>query len=148
MTDELKNRIAELVEKPLGQEGYELADIGLSRYKSNVTLKLYVYSVSPITIDECARLSRIVGDLLDGVDWFERKYTLEISSPGLNRPLTTARDFKYRVGETVRIMFAGATRGDVTAEIVAANTEAIKFRNSDGTFSVPLEEIDRARIIY
>jgi ribosome maturation factor RimP len=90
----------------------------------------------------------MVGELIDQTGWLEDGYTLEVSSPGLSRPLTTAKDFRFRVGETVRIFFADKARKETTAEIVAADNESVEFRNSDGTFSVPLAEIDRAKIIF
>ena len=148
MINELKQRVLELVEPSLAAEGYEVADIVLSRYKNKVTLKLFVYSSNPVTIDECARLSRLVGDLIDGTDLFDAGYTLEISSPGLDRPLTTFRDFKYRVGETVKLLFVDRQRKQVTAEIVSAADDAVEFRNDDGSFTIPLSEIERAKILY
>jgi ribosome maturation factor RimP len=148
MIEELKQRVLELVEPSLAAEGYEVADIVLSRYKNKVTLKLFVYSSNPVTIDECARLSRLVGDLIDGTDLFDAGYTLEISSPGLDRPLTTFRDFKYRVGETVKLLFVDRQRKQVTAEIVSAADDAVEFRNDDGSFTIPLSEIERAKILY
>ncbi|MGD8921802.1 MAG: ribosome maturation factor RimP [Candidatus Zixiibacteriota bacterium] len=148
MIEELKQRVLELVEPSLATEGYEVADIVLSRYKNKVTLKLFVYSSNPVTIDECARLSRLVGDLIDGTDLFDAGYTLEISSPGLDRPLTTFRDFKYRVGETVKLLFVDRQRKQVTAEIVSAADDAVEFRNDDGSFTIPLSEIERAKILY
>ena len=148
MIEELKQRVLELIEPSLAAEGYEVADIVLSRYKNKVTLKLFVYSSNPVTIDECARLSRMVGDLIDGTDLFDEGYTLEVSSPGLDRPLTTFRDFKYRVGETVKLLFVDRQRKQVTAEIVSAGDNAVEFRNDDGSFTIPLSEIERAKILY
>ena len=143
-----KQRVIELIEQPLRREGCELADLSLSRYKTSVMLKLYVYSVNPITLDECARISRIVGDVIDGTDMFERGYTLEVSSPGLSRPLTTAKDFKYRAGETVEISFADRSRKAVRAEIVSADEAAVVFCSDDETFTVPLAEIEKAKIVF
>ncbi len=148
MIEELKQRVLELVEPSLAAEGYEVADIVLSRYKNKVTLKLFVYSSNPVTIDECARLSRLVGDVIDGTDLFDEGYTLEISSPGLDRPLSTFRDFKYRIGEIVKVLFVDRQRKQVTAEIVSAADDAVEFRNDDGSFTIPLSEIERAKILY
>src|SRR5210317_1087543 len=106
MTGKLKDQIIELIERPLAEEGAELADITLSQYKSSATLRLFVYSEVGTSLDECARLSRLVGDLIDGTDLLESGYTLEVSSPGLDRPLKTARDFRFRIGEKVRLEFA------------------------------------------
>ena len=148
MLDELKQKITELVEKPLAEEGCELVEVVLSRYKKSSTVRLFVYSRNGTTIDECARISRIVGHLIDGTDYFESGYTLEVSSPGLDRPLTTSRDFRFRVGETVSVEFQDQSRKKLTAEIVAADDDDVEFRNESGEFKVNLRDIARAKIIF
>jgi ribosome maturation factor RimP len=122
--------------------------MALSQYKKSVTLRLYVYSDHGTGLDECGRISRIVGDLVDGTDLFESGYLLEVSSPGLDRPLKTARDFKFRIGETVRLMLAESSRKKLTAEIVGASDTDVEFRNDDGTFKMPLSEIEQATIVF
>lgn len=148
MFNDVKQQVRELIEEPLHQEGCEVVDILLSRYKNDWTLKLFVFSNRGTTIDECARISRVVGDIIDGTDLFQSGYTLEVSSPGLDRPLKSPRDFKYRVGETVTIDFADPKREAIEAEILSAAETEIQFKNSAGVFTVGLAEIDKARIVF
>ena len=148
MNDKVKERVIELIEKPLAEQGCELADVVLARYKSSATLKVFVYSDGGVNLDECVRLSRLVGDIIDATDLFEKGYTLEISSPGLDRPLKTGRDFRYRAGEKVRVHFLDKKRKDVTAEIVSATDDTVKLKDENSTFEVELDEIDKAKIIY
>ncbi|UCD64227.1 MAG: ribosome maturation factor RimP [Candidatus Zixiibacteriota bacterium] len=148
MTDELKDKIIALVEKPLLAEGCELAEVVISKYTKSTTLRLFVYSEHGTTIDECARISRLVGDLIAGTDLFPSRYTLEVSSPGLDRPLKTSRDFRYRIGETVRLEFADECREKLTAEIIGLTDDDIEFRNENGEFTVNVREIARAKIIF
>ena len=89
-----------------------------------------------------------MGDLIDGTDYFKSGYTLEVSSPGLDRPLQAARDFRFRIGETVKIEFVDRSRKKVEAEIVAATDAEVEFKNDDGQFKVGLDEIDKAKIIF
>jgi ribosome maturation factor RimP len=148
VADELKDRILDLIEKPLQDEGCEIAEVVVSRYKSSATLRLFVYCENGTTIAECARISRIVSDLLDGTDYLRSGYTLEVSSPGLERPLKTARDFRFRVGENVRIEFVDRARKKLEAEIIGATGEEVEFKNETGLFKVGLEEIEKAKIIF
>lgn len=148
MTDELKEQILRLVEKPLLDEGCEVVEVVVSRYKKNSTVRLFLYCQNGTTIAECARLSRIVGDLIDGTDLFQARYTLEVSSPGLDRPLKSARDFRFRVGETVKVEFADGGRKEVTARIVGATADEVDFENDSGRFKIGLAEIERAKIIF
>ena len=148
MFEDIKQQFLDLIEKPLQQEGCELVDIVLSRYRNNWTLRLFVFSDNGTTIDECARISRIVRDIIEGTTLFESGYTLEVSSPGLDRPLTTARDFKHRVGETVRIEFVDPRLKEGTAEIVSATNGEVQFKDGTGVFTVGLAEIEKATIVF
>jgi ribosome maturation factor RimP len=147
-TDRKKEKISRLLEEPLAIEGAELVELVISRYKNNVTLRVFVYAADGVPLDKCARLSRIIGDIIDGTDMFEGGYTLEVSSPGLDRPLTALRDFRYRIGEDVRIAFADRSRKKVTAEIVSTTDDAVVFRNAEGEFRIGLDEIEEARIVF
>ncbi len=146
--DELKAQVIAILEEPLRRERSELVDVALSRYKNNWTLRLFVYSEQGTTIEECARLSKIVGGIIDGTDYFESGYTLEVSSPGLDRPLTTATDFKFRRGETVRIEFVDRSRKKVTGEILDVSDDSVIFAGDSEQFTVRLDEIEKAKIIF
>jgi ribosome maturation factor RimP len=148
LIDKVKEQVTRLVEDPLRREGFELAQAVLSRYRSRWTLKLYVYQQGGVSIDDCARASTLVGDLIDGEDLFEEGYTLEVSSPGLDRPLKTAMDFKYRMGETVKIGFADPKRKQVTAIIAGTSGNRVDFEDQNGGFSLDLAEIESARIVF
>jgi len=146
--EKLKEEILARLEQPLRSEGAEIASMALSRYKHTTTLRFFVYSSHGTKLDEYARLSRVIGDVIDGTDWFRNGYTLEVSSPGLDRPLTEARDFKYRIGETVRVEFVDSKRRKLTAEIVSASNSEVEFRHEDEVWHVPLAEIARAKIVF
>ena len=148
MKEKEKETIISLVEKPLADEGFEVADAVLSRYRDTVALKLFVYGQNGVTVGDCARLSGIVGTIIDRASLFGSGYTLEVSSPGLDRPLTTARDFRYRVGETVRVEFAEKAKQTIRAEILSANGSTVELKSESGNVSVDLAEIERARIVY
>lgn len=139
-----------MIRQPLADEGLEVVDVSLSRYRSQVTLRVYIYGYGEggTTLDQCAQASGIVGDLVDGTDLFRSGYTLEVSSPGLDRPLKTSGDFRYRVGETVRIDYAEKGHKPVTAEIIEADEAEVRFRNDSGEFTLPLSEIAQAKIVF
>ena len=148
MSEKTKKKVLDVIAQPLADEGCVIVDLALSQYKQAVLLRLFVYSKHGTSLDECGRISRLVGNLIDGTDLFASGYTLEVSSPGLDRPLTTAQDFKFRVGETIRIQTALAGKKKMTAEIVAATDTEVELRNDEGTFSVPFSEIEQAKIVF
>ena len=147
MSEKIKAQVAQLVTEPLRELDCEVADISLSRYKNNWTLRLYVYAEGGVTVDLCARASRCVGEVLDGTDLFADGYTLEVSSPGLDRPLTTELDFRYRVGELVKVLFVDRARKKIRAEIVGYADGVVKFDSEGEVINIPLAEIEKAEII-
>jgi len=122
--------------------------MALSRYKLNTTLRFFVYADNGPNLEKCAHLSRIIGDLIDGTDWFQRGYTLEVSSPGLDRPLKTIVDFKYRIGEKVRVEFEDKARKKLTAEIISVKDNEVELKDDENTSFVPLTEIKQAKIVF
>jgi len=144
----VKQQVMELVQHPLTAAGFELADLVVSQYHNNVTLRVFVYGPNGVSIDDCARLSAMVGSELDRSGLFEDGYALEVSSPGLDRPLKTARDWKFRIGETVRVEFHDRSRKELTAVVRAAGDTAVELANEEGTFEVPLSEVKGARIVF
>ena len=142
-----KQMVSGLLEGPLREQNYELADVVVSRYRTAVTVRLFVYGENGVTVGECARLSRLAGDILDGTGLFENGYALEVSSPGLDRPLKTLRDYRYRIGETVRVEFQNG-RKRLTGEIVAVQDERVVFKVDDEVVTIDLAEVKLAQIVF
>lgn len=102
-------RITQAIEGLVSREGLELLEVELVSDRGRQVLRLYIDTVPPgtkergITVDHCQQVSRIVGDLLDTTDVVEGEYTLEVSSPGVFRPLTKAGHFERVVGERIKV---------------------------------------------
>lgn len=103
--EQAKVLVTPLVER----EGYELVDVEFVTERGRAILRMYVDTVPPgdesrgITVDDCSHLSRIISDLLDVEDAIAGNYNLEVSSPGLFRPLTKPEHFARVVGQRVRV---------------------------------------------
>src|SRR5215470_6186258 len=97
-------RVMEVLEPHIERQGFELVSV---EYKGGTRSGLLrVYMDRPeggIRLDDLAGLSRMVGDLLDVYDPVEGRYTLEVSSPGINRPLTKLSHFEQHRGRRVRV---------------------------------------------
>jgi ribosome maturation factor RimP len=143
-----KEQLAKVLEPHLAGLGYELVEVIVSRYRANVTVRVFVYGEQGVTVGDCARLARVIGDLIEGTGMFPGGYALEVSSPGLDRPLTTAGDFRRRVGETVRVSFVDSGRKQFTAEIIGVSDEVVEFSGDTGEVRVPVAEIAQAKIVF
>ncbi|MEF9934617.1 MAG: ribosome maturation factor RimP [Clostridium sp.] len=85
--------------------GYELVDIEYIKEDGEWYLRFYIDSENGIQIEDCAAVSRAVGDKLDEVDPIKESYYLEVSSPGLDRPLKKESDFIKYNGKKIKIKF-------------------------------------------
>lgn len=89
---------------PMMEEyGFELVDVEYVKEGQTWYLRAYIDKPGGITIDDCEKVSRRLSDILDEKDYIEDAYVLEISSPGLGRPLKKEKDFKRSLGEKVEI---------------------------------------------
>src|SRR5882724_13212417 len=97
-------KVADLLEPHVEREGYELVSVDYRHGTRNSMLRLLVDRPGGgIALSDLEKLSPKLGDLLDVYDPVEGRYTLEVSSPGVNRPLTRREDFEAFVGQRVRI---------------------------------------------
>ncbi len=143
--------IEELLRPVVEASGYELVDLQLRTEAGRRILRLLVDRPGGITLDECARLSREVGPHLDVADPLRGRYSLEVSSPGLRRPLKRPADFERFVGEKVlvrtrellegRKTFRGHNRG-----LNEAGCLLIEDGEAGRIFTVPLAAVREARL--
>lgn len=144
--EEIKQSVVAVIEGA----ALELVDIELKRVPGGMHLVLFVdRAEGGITVEECARVNRAVGEMLDAKDIFAQPYTLEVSSPGIDRNLKTERDFRSRVGKPVKFFLSQPVEGkiewDGTVRTVDATSVVIDARGR--TLAVPLAVINKAHEI-
>jgi len=100
---EIENIVEEIVIPILDKEGLELVDIEYKGNRNRGILRVYIDKQSGINIDECAEVSRELSTLLDIHNPIPCSYTLEVSSPGLNRVLKKRTDYKKFIGNRIKI---------------------------------------------
>jgi ribosome maturation factor RimP len=105
--DERQLQIEEVVQPVLLDHGLTLVDLEFRPRRPRGVLRLYVDKPGGVGIDDCQRVSREVGDVLDASALIEEAYDLEVSSPGLDRQLRKDREFRWAVGKRVQCWLAG-----------------------------------------
>ena len=101
--EDYEKRTEELL-TPIAQEGgYEIVDVEYVREGGNRFLRAYVDKPGGITVDDCEAVSRVLSDRLDEEDFIEESYILEVSSPGLGRPLKKEKDYIRNMGQLIAI---------------------------------------------
>jgi len=99
----LEERITEMLAPSVEDLGYELVGIEYIRAGKHSTLRVYIDQDKGILVDDCAAVSRQVSAIMDVEDPITNEYTLEVSSPGMNRPLFKAEHYQIFAGEEVKI---------------------------------------------
>ena len=142
-------QVEALVAPLLAAQGAELVDLQFIRpRRGRATLRLFVDRPGGITLDELARLSRVVGQLLDVHDFIPGSYTLEMSSPGLTRALKKPQDYQRYVGRMVRITVRAPVAGRQVHRgiLKGLEDEEICLQEGSELLRIPLAEIARARL--
>jgi ribosome maturation factor RimP len=134
----------------LREEDLELVEIEFRPSGKRWLLRVYIDRTRGVTIKDCEYVSRELGRILDVDDTIEHPYTLEVSSPGLTRPLKRPEDFARSIGKTVRLVtsepFEG--RSELDGEILLVDNESVEIRGKIGVFKIPFCAIRKARLEF
>jgi ribosome maturation factor RimP len=138
--DEKQLEIEGVVQPVLRDQGVTLVDLEWRPRRPRGVLRLFVDKPGGVGIDDCQRLSREVGDVLDASALIEEAYDLEVSSPGLDRQLRTDREFRWAAGKRVRCWLAGGQ--EVRGRLVGVDGGQVVLEQEDGTEA----KLDRASV--
>lgn len=144
---ELVQTITELIKPILDSNEAELVDIDLKGPVGNQILKIFADTEAGITIDQCARLSRQISDAIDSENLIPSSYRLEVSSPGVKRPLKSKRDFLKNINREVKVLFveAGEER-HIQGKIKHATDGEVEISTELELFKIPLDRILDAKL--
>jgi ribosome maturation factor RimP len=99
----ISKQVFDLIEPILAEIGFQLVDVEYTSDRGRWILRIYIDKEGGITVDDCAKVSWELGDLIDIKNIIEHHYFLEVSSPGLNRPLRKEADFIRVVGKKIKV---------------------------------------------
>jgi ribosome maturation factor RimP len=148
-----------LAEPHVRDAGFDLIEVQFAREPSGAVLRLFidrpaasgrpVASVGSVTHEDCERVSRDVSAALDVADHIPHAYQLEVSSPGLDRPLRRERDFARFVGESARIRLNDGVEGrrNFSGTIRAARDGRVEIACDGRSYELPVDDIARANLI-
>jgi ribosome maturation factor RimP len=150
-----EEQIRQLTEPLLASAGMELIQVECLKMKARWVVRIYMdREEGGVTLDDCALISNQLGDLLDVHDVPPGPYTLEVSSPGLDRPLQMDKDFlKYRgsrINLRLREKIDGRRHlcGELTDFVDEDGRKALVVRDSGKTYRIPREAILKANVEY
>ncbi len=157
MREDNLTQIETLVLPILDDLGYELVDLQLQQDGKQLALRIFVDKPAGITLDDCVEVSREVSAILEVEDPIRSAYRLEVSSPGLDRPLKKATDFERFVGKKARLKSKnlidpdqrGTTRKTFVGTLLGFEDDNVRLELTDkqgGVIAIPLADLDKANL--
>jgi ribosome maturation factor RimP len=149
MSEFVIEKVEEFAGSLLPSMGLELVEVQFRREDQGWVLRIFIDSAEGITVDHCADVSREVSAYLDVEDLIEQHYSLEVSSPGLERPLRSLADFERFAGRKARVKLRVPINGLKVLEgvILQAIEEGVELVLEDeSTVHVLFEHIRKARL--
>ncbi len=147
---EITKAVWELAEPVVLARGLELVDVEFRREPQGWVLRLYIDRPGGVTLGDCVQISEIISDLLDAKDLIHHSYNLEVSSPGLNRPLRKREDFERFAGDKVKISLREPLQGrrNFTGLLRGLKDDKVLVEIEGRVWELPLEGIKKAHIKY
>jgi ribosome maturation factor RimP len=142
--DEQVARIEEVIAPVVRQHGLALVDVEWRGDRRRGILRVFVDKAGGVGIDECGRLSREIGDLIEAEAVIDHAYDLEVSSPGLDRQLRKDREFQWALGKPVRCWLAGGEEHVGTLTEVAP--ERLVLDRDGERVELPRDVVTKARL--
>jgi ribosome maturation factor RimP len=154
MFDDLKEKVRELAEPVVAAEGMELIHVECLKMQMRWVIRLYLDKNEGITIDDCSTISNQLGDIFDINDLVNDRYTLEVSSPGLDRPISRDQDFTKYKGSQVNIKTSSKIdgvknfHGTLVDFIEEGGRKVALLEVAGKTYRIPKSEIIKANLVY
>lgn len=129
--------------------GYELVGIEYHSQGRRSLLRVYIDAPAGVTVDDCERASRQISSALDVDDPIRGQYMLEVSSPGLDRPLFTAEHFRRFSGSRVKVRVSPPLEGrrNFIGVLQGVRDDQVVVVQEDGEVAIPLHHIEQAKLV-
>ena len=150
-----RTRVRALAERVAGSQGLDVFDVQLRRESTGWVLRVILdrpgatgVGTDGITVDDCQRVSQDLSAVLDVEDVLDQAYTLEVSSPGLDRPLRSPADYRRFVGRLAQVVVTEAVDGQqfLKGRICEVTDDAVLIEAGPRVHRVPFEAISRGRL--
>jgi len=143
-----ESTLSALLEPTVVSLGFQLWGLELISPNRRPTLRIYIEGDNGVTVDDCATVSRHLASVLDVEDPIQGEYTLEVSSPGIDRLLFAPEQYTLYVGEPieVRLRFPFEGRRRFRGWLMGLEGDDVVVRIDDHDFLLPMKQIDKARV--
>ena len=150
LNDQRWSSIDNLIHRIVEENGFEVVELQFNRAKGRYLLRIFIDHKKGVSIDDCERVSQKISESLDDIDLIPGPYMLEVSSPGLDRPLKKKEDFERLQGEWIKLTFSDLNQKiqSVEAKILSCDDNIFILENKKGEKShIPYTSIIKAKLI-
>lgn len=148
---QIEKMVADITMPIVEKFNYDLVDVEFVKEGPDYFLRIFIDKPNGITIDDCQEVSKMISEKLDDLDPIDRSYYLEVSSPGIDRPLKNDRDLKRNVGKEVEIKLYAPLDGKkiYVGNLKDFNDEQIKIETEEKSeFIIPKEKISKINLAF
>jgi ribosome maturation factor RimP len=145
---EIVDRVRAIIHPIVLNEGMEVVDIEYRRESGGWVLRVILDREGGVTLDDCTRVSQEVGRSLDVEDTLQSSYTLEVSSPGLTRPLKTEKDFMKYLHRLVKVKTVDPiqNRRQFKGRLLGVSENGVEIQVDGGIFQIPFSNVAKANL--
>ena len=146
--ESLGEKIEKLAQPFLEAMDVELVDLHVHRYRGDLTIQILADKANGgITIEECSQLNRKIADAIENENPPAQRYILEVSSPGIDRPLRTAKDFKRANGREVRFFLSEPIHAKIeyVGVVTGVDAEQVTVDCQSTQMMIPIDKIHKAK---
>lgn len=144
------SNIWSLIEPVVEGMGYEVVDIDFRPHPTDGLLRIYIDKSDGVLLEDCELVSKQISSLLDVEDPIPGQFNLEISSPGMDRPLRKIQDFERFSGEKVKIKLSVPTlegQRNFSGKLMGMQDQEVILEVDGETHYLPLDSIEKARLV-
>lgn len=147
---EIIAKVEKLINPILDDMGYELVDVEYLFKHGRWALIIYIDKPGGVGIEDCVRVNNEIGDIISVKDIITHEYVLEISSPGLNRPLKKEKDFLWAMGKKIKVKMGNPinNRKNFTGYLRDYRDGLIRLEIDNDIFELPLVEVEKANLVF
>ncbi|MBU0473171.1 MAG: ribosome assembly cofactor RimP [Bacteroidetes bacterium] len=142
-----KSEISDKIKKTVEQLGYLLVDINFRGNDNDLVLEIFIDNEDGIITSDCVDVSRACGDLLEEENLIESKYRLDVSSPGIERPLIYIQQYKKNIDRYFELEFEEQVAEKFEGKLLSVNEDILKFEIDKKIEEVNFKNIKSAKVI-
>ena len=142
-----KNKITNRIKEETENLGYLFIELDFRGDTRNHILEIYIDNEVGITTVDCARVSRAIGDMIEEEDLIESKYRLDVSSPGIDRPLKYIQQFKRNIGRSFELQLEDENDSKFEGKLLELDNDDLKFQIKKEVIVINIKNIKSAKVL-